>query len=44
VSPNLNETWTRDLYLPLVTNSTLGKEFEVQLGIYLLAPEDLNQN
>jgi hypothetical protein len=26
---NLDETWTRDFYLHLVTNSTLGKEFKV---------------
>jgi hypothetical protein len=26
----LDETWTRDLYLHLVTNSTHGREFKVQ--------------
>jgi hypothetical protein len=26
---NFDETWTKDLWLHLVTKSTLGKEFEV---------------
>jgi hypothetical protein len=30
---NLAETWTKDFSLHLVTNSTLGKDFEIQLGI-----------
>jgi hypothetical protein len=31
----LDETWTRDLYLRLLTNSTLGKEFKVQTRNFL---------
>jgi hypothetical protein len=31
----LDETWTRDLYLHLLTNSTLGKEFKVQTRNFL---------
>jgi hypothetical protein len=31
----LDETWTRGLYLHLVTNSTHGEEFEVQSRNFL---------
>jgi hypothetical protein len=31
----LDETWARALYLYLVTNSTLGKEFEVRTRNFL---------
>jgi hypothetical protein len=34
-SSNWDETWTRDLHLHLVTNSTHGKEFEVQTKNFL---------
>jgi hypothetical protein len=43
-SLNLDETWKRDLYLHLVTNSTLGKEFEVQSRNSLTWIDGLNQN
>jgi hypothetical protein len=32
---NLNETWTRDFYLHLVTNSTHDEEFEIQTRNFL---------
>jgi hypothetical protein len=32
-TPNLDETWTSDLYLNPVTNSTLGKGLKFELGI-----------
>jgi hypothetical protein len=39
---NLNETWTRDLYLHLYTKLTHEEEFEAQLGIPCLGLEGLN--
>jgi hypothetical protein len=39
---NLDETWTRDLYLHLVTNSTHDEEFEVQSRNLLTWIEGLN--
>jgi hypothetical protein len=38
----LDETWTRDLYLHLVTNSTHDEEFEVQSRNLLTWIEGLN--
>jgi hypothetical protein len=32
---NLNEAWTRDFYLNLVTNSTHEEEFEIQTRNFL---------
>jgi hypothetical protein len=39
---NLDETWTKDLNLNLVTNSTHEKEFEVQFRNFLTWIEGLN--
>jgi hypothetical protein len=35
---NLNEIWTRDFYLNLVTNSTHEEEFEIQTRNFLTWP------
>jgi hypothetical protein len=40
---NFDKTWSRDLYLHLVINSTLGKEFEVQPRNFLTWIESFNQ-
>jgi hypothetical protein len=35
---NLNEIWTRDFYLNLVTNSTHEEEFEIETRNFLTWP------
>jgi hypothetical protein len=42
-SSNCVETWTRELYLNLVTNSIHGEEFQVQTRNFLTWMVNLNQ-